>query len=71
VVASGTSASATPGPRDQRADRRDALQYRPERRAIPQTVIGDDREQIEEGDRTVLVIETIRILRKSCSTWRE
>jgi CheY-like chemotaxis protein/signal transduction histidine kinase len=47
-----------PGPRDQR--RRppgDALQYRPERRAIPQTVIPDDREQIEEGDRTVLVIE--------------
>ena len=35
----------------------DALQYRPERRAIPQTVIADDREQIEEGDRTVLVIE--------------
>ena len=47
-----------PGPRDQR--RRpsgDALQYRPERRAIPQTVIADDRDQIEEGDRTVLVIE--------------
>jgi CheY-like chemotaxis protein len=47
-----------PGPRDQR--RRpsgDALQYRPERRAIPQTLIADDREQIEEGDRTVLVIE--------------
>jgi HAMP domain-containing protein/CheY-like chemotaxis protein/signal transduction histidine kinase len=47
-----------PGPRDQR--RRpsgDALQYRPERRAVPQTVIADDREQIEEGDRTVLVIE--------------
>jgi CheY-like chemotaxis protein/putative methionine-R-sulfoxide reductase with GAF domain len=47
-----------PGHRDQR--RRpagDALQYRPERRAIPQTVIADDREQIEEGDRTVLVIE--------------
>jgi len=35
----------------------DALQYRPERRAIPQTVIDDDREHIEEGDRTVLVIE--------------
>ena len=50
--------SRRPGPRDQR--RRpsgDALQYRPERRAIPQTVIADDREQIEEGDRTVLVIE--------------
>jgi len=47
-----------PGSRDQR--RRpsgDALQYRPERRAIPQTVIADDRDQIEEGDRTVLVIE--------------
>jgi len=35
----------------------DALQYRPERRAVPQTVISDDRENIEEGDRTVLVIE--------------
>jgi len=35
----------------------DALQYRPERRAMPQTVIDDDREHIEEGDRTVLVIE--------------
>ncbi|HXL85592.1 MAG TPA: response regulator, partial [Gemmatimonadaceae bacterium] len=47
-----------PGPRDQR--RRpsgDALQYRPERRALPQTVIADDRDHIEEGDRTVLVIE--------------
>jgi CheY-like chemotaxis protein/signal transduction histidine kinase len=33
------------------------LQYRPERRAMPQTAIPDDREQIEEGDRTVLVIE--------------
>ncbi|MDB4871548.1 MAG: ATP-binding region ATPase domain protein, partial [Gemmatimonadales bacterium] len=47
-----------PAPRDQR--RRpsgDALQDRPERRAVPQTVIPDDRERIEEGDRTVLVIE--------------
>jgi CheY-like chemotaxis protein len=35
----------------------DALQYRPERRAVPQTAIPDDREQVEEGDRTVLVIE--------------
>ena len=35
----------------------DALQYRPERRAVPQTVIADDRDQVEEGDRTVLVIE--------------
>src|SRR5204862_457242 len=35
----------------------DALQYRPERRAVPQSVIADDREHIEEGDRTVLVIE--------------
>jgi HAMP domain-containing protein/CheY-like chemotaxis protein/GAF domain-containing protein len=35
----------------------DALQYQPERRAVPQTVIDDDRDQIEEGDRTVLVIE--------------
>jgi HAMP domain-containing protein/CheY-like chemotaxis protein/signal transduction histidine kinase len=35
----------------------DALQYRPERRAIPQTVIADDRDQVEEGDRTVLIVE--------------
>ena len=35
----------------------DALQYKPERRAMPQTIIADDREHIEEGDRTVLVIE--------------
>ncbi|MFL5469935.1 MAG: response regulator, partial [Gemmatimonadaceae bacterium] len=35
----------------------DALLYRPERRAVPQTVIADDRDDIEEGDRTVLVIE--------------
>jgi HAMP domain-containing protein/CheY-like chemotaxis protein/signal transduction histidine kinase len=35
----------------------DALQYMPERRAVPQTVVADDRESIEEGDRTVLVIE--------------
>ncbi|PYO10444.1 MAG: hybrid sensor histidine kinase/response regulator [Gemmatimonadetes bacterium] len=47
-----------PARRDQR--RRptgDALQYRPERRARPQTVIADDREQIDEGDRSVLIIE--------------
>ncbi|HEV2016742.1 MAG TPA: response regulator [Gemmatimonadaceae bacterium] len=47
-----------PGPRDQRRKPSgNALQDRPERRAIPQTVIADDREHIEEGDRTVLVIE--------------
>jgi CheY-like chemotaxis protein len=50
-----------PKPAARRDQRRkppgDALQYRPERRAAPQTVIADDREQIEEGDRTVLVIE--------------
>jgi CheY-like chemotaxis protein len=40
-----------------RAPSGNALQYRPERRAVPQTVIDDDREHIEEGDRTVLVIE--------------
>ena len=47
-----------PARRDQR--RRptgDALHYRPERRAAPQTVIADDREQIDEGDRSVLIIE--------------
>jgi CheY-like chemotaxis protein len=51
-----------PAPRNSRRDQRrrpsgNALQYRPERRAIPQTAIADDREQIEEGDRTVLIIE--------------
>jgi CheY-like chemotaxis protein len=47
-----------PGPRDQRRKPSgNALQDRPERRAIPQTMIADDREHIEEGDRTVLVIE--------------
>ncbi|MBC7954480.1 MAG: PAS domain-containing protein, partial [Cytophagales bacterium] len=55
----GRPPSRNPGPsRDQR--RRpagNALQYTPERRAVPQTVIDDDREHIEEGDRTVLVIE--------------
>ncbi|MFL5509634.1 MAG: response regulator, partial [Gemmatimonadaceae bacterium] len=35
----------------------DALRYQPERRAVPQTVIDDDRDNIEAGDRTVLVIE--------------
>ncbi len=35
----------------------DALQYRPERRSVAQTVIADDREIIEEGDRTVLIVE--------------
>ncbi|HEX3534235.1 MAG TPA: response regulator, partial [Gemmatimonadaceae bacterium] len=51
-------AQRRPGPRDQR--RRpvgNALQDRQERRAIPQTVIADDRDHIEEGDRTVLVVE--------------
>ena len=50
-----------PASRDQRRKPAgDALQYRPERRAIPQTIIADDRERIEEGDRTVLVIENDR-----------
>src|SRR5712671_2176258 len=54
---------ATPvrGPAPSRDQRRkpmgDALQYRPERRTVPQTAIADDRERIEEGDRSVLVIE--------------
>src|SRR5258708_22313699 len=49
------------GPAQSRDRRRkqmgDALQYRPERRTVPQTAIADDRERIEEGDRSVLVIE--------------
>jgi CheY-like chemotaxis protein/GAF domain-containing protein/HAMP domain-containing protein len=53
-----TPARAQPASRDQRRKQTgDALQYRPERRAVPQTSIADDREHIEEGDRTVLVIE--------------
>ncbi|MEX2110253.1 MAG: HAMP domain-containing protein [Gemmatimonadaceae bacterium] len=35
----------------------DALQYRPERRSVAQSIIPDDREVIEEGDRTVLIVE--------------
>ncbi len=57
-----TSSRAAPVKGPPRRDQRrklpgDALQYRPERRAVPQTVIPDDRDHIEEGDRTVLVIE--------------
>jgi HAMP domain-containing protein/CheY-like chemotaxis protein/signal transduction histidine kinase len=53
-----TPVRAEPPSRDQRRKPSgDALQYRPERRAVPQTMIADDRERIEEGDRTVLVIE--------------
>jgi HAMP domain-containing protein/CheY-like chemotaxis protein/signal transduction histidine kinase len=53
-----TPVRAQPASRDQRRKPSgDALQYRPERRAVPQTMIADDRERIEEGDRTVLVIE--------------
>ena len=46
-------------PRDQRRhiSAGDALQYRPERRSVAQTIIADDREMIEEGDRTVLIVE--------------
>ncbi|HEX7595496.1 MAG TPA: response regulator, partial [Gemmatimonadaceae bacterium] len=54
-------ASPVRGPASSRDQRRkpmgDALQYRPERRTIPQTAIADDRDRIEEGDRSVLVIE--------------
>jgi HAMP domain-containing protein/CheY-like chemotaxis protein/signal transduction histidine kinase len=47
-----------PARRDQRRKPTgDALQYRPERRAVSQTVIDDDRDHIEEGDRSVLIIE--------------
>jgi HAMP domain-containing protein/CheY-like chemotaxis protein/signal transduction histidine kinase len=53
-----TPAKPEPASRDQRRKQTgDALQYRPERRAVPQTAIADDRERIESGDRTVLVIE--------------
>ncbi|MEO7822317.1 MAG: response regulator, partial [Gemmatimonadaceae bacterium] len=62
-------ARTTPGPNSpgrapaRREQRRtppgggDALQYRPERRSVAQSVISDDREMIEEGDRTVLIVE--------------
>jgi CheY-like chemotaxis protein len=54
-----TTPARAPAPsRDQRRKPPgDALQYRPERRTVPQTVISDDRDRIEEGDRSVLVIE--------------
>jgi HAMP domain-containing protein/CheY-like chemotaxis protein/signal transduction histidine kinase len=44
-------------PNQRRKPAGDALQYQPERRAMPQTVIADDRDAIEEGDRSVLIIE--------------
>ena len=46
-----------PRPNQRRKPPGDALQYQPERRAVPQTVIADDRDAVEEGDRTVLIIE--------------
>jgi len=56
-----SSPSRAPAGRDQRrgppGGGGDALQYRPERRSVAQTVISDDREMIEEGDRTVLIVE--------------
>jgi HAMP domain-containing protein/CheY-like chemotaxis protein/signal transduction histidine kinase len=59
---SARSTQASPRNSTARQDQRrkptgDALQYMPERRAVPQTVIADDRDHIEEGDRTVLVVE--------------
>jgi len=54
----GRGAVRGPARRDQRRKPAgDAVQYRPERRAVAQTVIDDDRDQIEEGDRSVLIIE--------------
>ena len=46
-----------PRPNQRRKVVGDAIQYQPERRAVPQTVIADDRDAVEEGDRTVLIIE--------------
>src|SRR5687768_1479500 len=53
------SPQRAPARRDQRRNMPggDALQYRPERRSVAQTIIADDREMIEEGDRTVLIVE--------------
>ncbi|HEY1951953.1 MAG TPA: response regulator, partial [Gemmatimonadaceae bacterium] len=53
---------ATPARAPTRRDQRrrpsgNAVQYQPERRAVSQTVIDDDRDRVEEGDRTVLIIE--------------
>ncbi|HWL41245.1 MAG TPA: response regulator, partial [Gemmatimonadaceae bacterium] len=57
----GGRTTPAPAPRPSRDQRKrpagDALQYRPERRSVAQTVIADDREMIEEGDRTVLIVE--------------
>jgi CheY-like chemotaxis protein len=56
--AASTSVPSRAPRRDQRRKPAgNALQYRPERRAVSQTVIADDRDQIEEGDRTVLIVE--------------
>ncbi|MFL5481669.1 MAG: HAMP domain-containing protein [Gemmatimonadaceae bacterium] len=46
-----------PRPNQRRKPIGDAIQYQPERRAVPQTVIADDRDAVEEGDRTVLIVE--------------
>ncbi|HZE08028.1 MAG TPA: response regulator, partial [Gemmatimonadaceae bacterium] len=58
AAASRSGVAARSTRRDQRRKPvGNALQYRPERRAIPQSSIADDRDQVEEGDRTVLIIE--------------
>jgi len=58
---SGSASRSSPARSPRRDQRRkpagDALQYQPERRAVPQTVIADDRDAVEEGDRTVLIVE--------------
>jgi CheY-like chemotaxis protein len=51
------SVSRGPRPNQRRKSIGDAIQYQPERRALPQTVIADDRDAVEEGDRTVLIVE--------------
>jgi HAMP domain-containing protein/CheY-like chemotaxis protein/signal transduction histidine kinase len=56
-VSGHSSVTRGPRPNQRRKPSGDALVYQPERRAVPQTVIADDRDAIEEGDRTVLIIE--------------
>jgi len=57
TTSSRSNVTRGPRPNQRRKPIGDALQYQPERRKLPQTVIADDRDAVEEGDRTVLIIE--------------
>jgi HAMP domain-containing protein/CheY-like chemotaxis protein/signal transduction histidine kinase len=57
AAANRSNTTRGPRPNQRRRPAGDAVQYQPERRAVPQTVVADDRDAVEEGDRTVLIIE--------------